>query len=244
MEDQTRVPSHPDGEPHKTTRASLGPGALLTFDCYGTLIDWEAGILAALRSAYPRAAQVDDDALLEAFHSAQNTLKTSEYRSYRQLLTEVSAQIARTNEWDESTECSAKVPASIPSWCPFPDTNAALARLAAGGVTLGILSNIDNDLLVGTLQHFDVSFALLATAQNLQSYKPASRHFARGREWAAEYQTWYHVAQSLFHDVIPATALGIPVVWVNRKQETQPAEARPEFVADDLTDAVDWLLGV
>ncbi|WP_419164450.1 haloacid dehalogenase [Candidatus Palauibacter sp.] len=221
---------------------TAGPGTLLTFDCYGTLIDWEAGILAALRAAYPGAAAVEDEALLGEFHAAQNRLKTSDYRPYRQLVSETSAEVARSNGWDSSLDCAAAVPASIPSWRPFRDTNAALSRLVSAGVTLGILSNIDNDLLAGTLEHFEVEFPLVGTAQNLRSYKPAPPHFERGREWSAGFDRWLHVAQSLFHDVIPATAFGVPVLWVNRKTEPPQDEVDPVHVAPDLAAAAAWLL--
>ena len=223
---------------------TAGPGTLLTFDCYGTLIDWEAGILAALRAAYPEAAAVEDEALLGEFHAAQNRLKTSDYRPYRQLVAETAAEVARSNGWDPSLERAAAVPASIPSWEPFPDTNPALSRLARAGVTFGILSNIDDDLLAGTLRHFDVEFALLATAQRIRSYKPASPHFERGREWATGFNRWLHVAQSLFHDVVPATSLGVPVLWVNRKGERRPEDADPVRIAPDLAAAAAWLLPV
>ncbi|WP_419163818.1 haloacid dehalogenase [Candidatus Palauibacter sp.] len=221
---------------------TAGPGTLLTFDCYGTLIDWEAGILAALRAVYPGATAVEDEALLGEFHAAQNRLKTSEYRPYRQLVAETSAEVARSNGWDPSLERAAAVPASIPLWRPFQDTNAALSRLVSAGVTLGILSNIDNDLLAGTLEHFEVEFLLLGTAQNLRSYKPAAPHFERGREWSAGFDRWLHVAQSLFHDVIPATAFGVQVLWVNRKAEPLPDAADPVHVAPDLAAAAAWLL--
>lgn len=221
---------------------TAGRGTLLTFDCYGTLIDWEGGILAALRAAYAEAAAAADELLLGEFHAAQNRLKTSEYRPYRQLLTETSVEVARVNGWNRSEELAAGVPASIPSWQPFPDTNPALSRLAGGGVTLGILSNIDDDLLAGTLEHFDVEFGLLGTAQRLRSYKPAAPHFERGREWAAGFDRWLHVAQSLFHDVVPATSLGVPVLWVNRKAEPRPDDADPVHIAPDLAAAAAWLL--
>ncbi|MCY3601418.1 MAG: haloacid dehalogenase [Gemmatimonadetes bacterium] len=221
---------------------TAGPGTLLTFDCYGTLIDWEGGILAALRAAYPEAAAVGDERLLGEFHAAQNRLKTSEYRPYRRLLTETSVEVARANGWDTADEPAACVPASIPSWQPFPDTNPSLSRLATAGVTLGILSNIDDDLLAGTLKHFEVEFGLLGTAQRLRSYKPAAPHFERGREWAAGFDRWLHVAQSLFHDVVPATSLGVPVLWVNRKSESRPHDADPVHIAPDLAAAAAWLL--
>lgn len=221
---------------------TAGSGTLLTFDCYGTLIDWEGGILAALRAAYAEAAAVEDELLLGKFHAAQNRLKTSEYRPYRQLLTETAMEVARANGWGASEELAAGVPASIPSWQPFPDTNPALSRLADGGVTLGILSNIDDDLLTGTLKHFNVEFGLLGTAQRLRSYKPAAPHFERGREWAAGFDRWLHVAQSLFHDVVPATSLGVSVLWVNRRGEPRPDDADPVHIAPDLAAAAAWLL--
>jgi len=221
---------------------TAGRGTLLTFDCYGTLIDWEGGILAALRAAYPEAAAVEDERLLGEFHAAQNRLKTSEYRPYRQLLTETAVEVARANGWDTADAPAAGVPASIPSWRPFPGTNPALSRLAAAGVTLGILSNIADALLAGTLKHFEVEFGLLGTAQRLRSYKPAAPHFERGREWAAGFDRWLHVAQSLFHDVVPATSLGVPVLWVNRKDEPRPDHADPVHIAPDLAAAAAWLL--
>ncbi|MCG8468285.1 MAG: hypothetical protein MJB57_08755, partial [Gemmatimonadetes bacterium] len=222
----------------------FGPGTLLTFDCYGTLIDWETGILGGLRGGFPDLTNVADGDLLGAFHDVQNELKTSEYRPYRDLLSEVAAAVAARYEAEGHAEPrrAARVPESVPSWTPFGDTDRGLRRLDEAGVTLGILSNIDNDLLAGTLEHFDVTFSLLGTAQNLRSYKPAAPHFERGREWAGEYDGWIHVAQSLFHDVAPATALGIPVVWVNRKDEPLPEATRPVHVAPDLASAADWLL--
>ena len=221
---------------------TAGPGTLLTFDCYGTLIDWEAGILAALRAAYSKAAGVADEALLGEFLAAQDRLKTSDYRPYRQLLTQTAAEVASANDWDASEAPAARVPASIPSWQPFPDTNPALSRLAAAGVTLGILSNIDDDLLAGTLEHFEIEFALLGTAQRLRSYKPAAPHFERGREWAAGFDRWLHVAQSLFHDIVPATAFGVPVLWVNRNAQPLPSDADPVHIVPDLAAAAAWLL--
>ena len=207
---------------------TAGRGTLLTFDCYGTLIDWEGGILAGLRAAYPEAAAVEDERLLGEFHAAQNRLKTSEYRPYRQLLTETSVEVARANGWNTADEPAAGVPASIPSWRPFPDTNPALSRLAAAGVTLGILSNIDDDLLAGTLKHFEVEFGLLGTAQRLRSYKPAAPHFERGRANGPPASTggctWRRASSTTSS---PRPRSGVPVLWVNRKGESRPGRRRP-----------------
>ena len=219
-----------------------GQGTLLTFDCYGTLIDWEEGILAGLREAYPEADDAEDAVLMHDFHSAQNRLKTSEYRPYRQLLAETAELVAQSNGWRAPPGRSCMVPDSVPAWQPFPDTNAALSKLDGAGVTLGILSNIDNDLLAGTLERFGVAFGRIATAQDLKSYKPAASHFERGRAWARTHDAWVHVAQSLFHDVVPAAKLGIPVLWVNRKAEALPEDVAPVHISADLAGAVKWLL--
>jgi len=220
---------------------------LLTFDCYGTLIDWETGILRALREAWPESAALDDRALLDEFHEIQNRLKTDAYRRYRALLTEVSVAVAREHGWDDSEARAATIPASIPEWRPFDDTNSALGRLRDAGATLGILSNIDDDLLAGTLRRFDVAFDRLGTAERLHSYKPATPHFELGLAWAREDADgeagWLHIAQSLFHDIEPATRLGLRAVWVNRRGEELPTSARPLHTAHDLAAAVDWILG-
>ncbi len=222
---------------------------LLTFDCYGTLIDWETGILGALRSAYPTSAAIADETLGAEFHAIQNRLKTDEYRSYRSLLTEVAAELATSHGWDPSIDTAATVPASIPAWLPFEDTNRALKRLQDHGIRLGILSNIDDDLLTGTLEQLDVVFDHLGTAQQLKSYKPATPHFELGAEWAraeesadAEDYPWLHVAQSLFHDIVPTTRLGLRSVWLNRRGEARPADAAPVYEAPDLDTATDWIL--
>jgi 2-haloacid dehalogenase/putative hydrolase of the HAD superfamily len=129
---------------------------------------------------------------------------------------------------------------SLPSWRPFSDTNPALERLARAGFQLGILSNVDDDLLTGTRRHFTVPFDLIVTAQQVRSYKPADPHFvaARGRIGATR---WLHAAQSHFHDVVPCRRLGIPVAWVNRKNQARLEGQRPDRELRTLTDLADWL---
>ncbi len=216
---------------------------LLTFDCYGTLIDWNRGIAGAVRAACPGSAELPDEALLAAFYEIQDGLKTAEYRPYRRLLTEVTLELARRRGWETTLERAGGVPASIPAWLPFPDTARSLERLAGAGFRLGILSNIDDDLLAGTLEHFPVRFDLLVTAESLRSYKPATPHFERAlAEVGGERGKLLHLAQSLFHDVRPATRLGIDVVWVNREREPVPDDVAPAAVTPDLEGAVDWVL--
>lgn len=216
---------------------------LLTFDCYGTLIDWEEGILTALRAACPDARSAADRELLSDFHALQNERKTSAYRSYRRLLTEVTLALAGRRGWDVDEERAGRVPASIPEWRPFPDTGPALERLADAGFRLGILSNIDDDLLAGTLERLPVEFDVLVTAEKVRSYKPAPAHFEQAlARVAGDRSRLLHVAQSLFHDVRPAPEHGIPVVWVNRRREPLPVDLRPAAVVPDLAEAAGWIL--
>jgi 2-haloalkanoic acid dehalogenase type II len=217
---------------------------LVTFDCYGTLVDWEAGILEAFRTTIPESAAVADDELLEAFHGAQNALKTSEYRRYRQLLAETASYVADGFGWRVPQGDEDFVARSLPDWRVFPDVIPALRRLAESGCRLGILSNIDNDLLAGTLLHLAVSIDLRVTAENLQSYKPAPAHFEQAVEAVqGDRRRLVHVAQSLFHDVRTAVDLGIRVVWVNRKREPCPADLTPTVEVENVESAVAWLLG-
>ena len=123
---------------------------------------------------------------------------------------------------------------------PFPDTNPALTRLSQAGYALGILSNVDDDLLAGTLRHLEVNFSLLITAQQVRSYKPAPGHFAAARGRIGS-QRWLHAVQSYFHDVTPAVEHGIPVAWINRKGARVTGAAQPDSEFPTLTDLADWL---
>jgi FMN phosphatase YigB (HAD superfamily) len=143
--------------------------------------------------------------------------------------------------WAISRERAPFLPENVPHWNPFPDTNEALNPLSQAGYALGILSNVDDDLLVGTRRHLEASFSLLVTAEQVRSYKPAPGHFttARGRIGA---RRGLHAAQSYFHDVTPAVAERIPVAWINRKGERPTGAARPDWEFRTLTELADWLV--
>jgi FMN phosphatase YigB (HAD superfamily) len=115
-----------------------------------------------------------------------------------------------------------------------------LQRLASAGYRLGILSNVDDDLIAGTLEQLVVSFGLLITAQQIRSYKPAPPHFETARQRIGDAR-WLHAAQSWFHDVVPARTLGIPVVWINRKHEKPAGDTRPDRELATMADLADWL---
>ena len=200
---------------------------VITFDCYGTLIDWESGIADAFRDA---GVTSDRDEVLRAYAEAERNVEREAYRSYRGVLTEAAARVTGSN--------GAFLAESLPRWTPFPDTNAALERLRDAGYQLGILSNTDDDLLAATRRHFTVDFDLIITAQQVRSYKPAHGHFHAARAWVGD-KRWLHAAQSNFHDIAPATELGIPNAWVNR--HGQHGGVTPTFEVRDLEELADAL---
>lgn len=218
------------------------PYDVITCDCYGTLIDWEGGIGAAFAAAAaPDGVTLDRAAVLRAYAEVEPAVQGERYRSYRAVLAETARRVAVRCGWSLSEKRASFLADSLPDWQPFADTNPALDRLAAGSYRLGILSNVDDDLLAGTLRHFGVTFDLLVTAEQVRSYKPAPAHFHVARRWM-EGRRWLHAAQSLFHDVRPAQSLGISVAWVNRKGE--PGSNGDHVVREfrTLLELADWLV--
>lgn len=214
---------------------------VITFDCYGTLIDWEGGI----RGAFARAAAADGvaanpAAVLAAYAELEPVVEAETFRSYGDVLTETARRVAARLGWRLGAERASFLADSLPDWRPFADTNPALERLVARGYRLGILSNVDNDLLAATCRHFSVRFDLLVTAQQVGSYKPAHSHFLAARRIFGG-QRWLHAAQSYFHDVVPARALGIPVAWINRKGEAASDGGRADHEFRTLAELADWL---
>ena len=217
------------------------PWDVITFDCYGTLIDWEAGIGDAFREAAAAdGVKLDPAAALRAVFEREPEVQAAHYRTYREVLTVTAMEAAAALGWTVSRERAAFLADSLPRWKPFPDTNAALERLSRAGYELGILSNVDDDLLAGTRRHFTVSFPLLVTAQQVRSYKPAPGHFTTARERIGG-RRWLHAAQSYFHDITPAVAQRVPVAWINRKGMQPTGAARADREIRTLTELADWL---
>ncbi len=215
---------------------------VITFDCYGTLIDWERGI-ADVFADLARAAGValDVAGALADYHAIEPVVEAETYRPYREVLAETARRAAARQGWDMDDAVAQAFAARQPEWPPFADTDAALVRMTGAGYRLGILSNVDDDLLSATLRHFSAPIDLIITAQQVGSYKPAHGHFVRARERVGQ-QRWLHAAQSHFHDVVPATALGVPAVWVNRKGEALPAGGpAPLAEVATLAELADWL---
>jgi len=219
------------------------PYDVITFDCYGTLIDWERGIrdaFSAAAAAARRPMPVDPAAVLELYLGVEAAVEAEAYRSYRAVLTETARRVTARLGWPLPESGAAFLAESLPGWPPFPDTNPALRRLTDAGYRLGILSNVDDDLLAWTRRHLAAYFDVVVTAQQVGSYKPAPGHFTRARSLIGG-RRWLHAAQSYFHDVVPARALGIPVAWINRGGTSAPDGARPDRECRTLAQLADWL---
>ncbi len=216
----------------------------LSFDCYGTLIDWESGILGYFRELLQRrGCKISDDEILNLYSEFEPREQAGEYRPYREVLASVVLDFARELHFDVSEAEAAGLAESIRNWQPFPDTVAGLRRLHSR-YKLAILSNIDDDLFAWSAAKLEVPFDCVVTAQQVGSYKPSLRNFETLLErLAIPRERLLHVAESLYHDVGPARSMGIETVWVNRRQGKAAAskfvEARADAEAATIAELAD-----
>ena len=209
---------------------------VLTFDCYGTLIDWETGLLAALHSACPGGWPVDDEELLERFARHEAAVERGDYRTFREVLSESVRDLARDHGVEVGEEAVRRFSESVGEWPAFADSAKALRRLAQS-FKLAVITNCDDDLFALSNERLDVRFDWVVTAQQVRSYKPSVSNFERAFEVIGVPRgRLLHVAQSLYHDHVPAKALGMTTVWINRRHDregfgaTPPAQAKPDLV--------------
>jgi 2-haloacid dehalogenase len=213
----------------------------LTFDCYGTLIDWEAGILDGLRRALAAlAVQPSDDELLERYSAAEATIEAGPYRRYRDVLANALRDVCDHYGLAPGATAEAAFGASVGDWPAFEDSAAALARLKTR-FRLGVITNCDDDLFAASNRRLGVVFDWVVTAQSVGSYKPDPRNFITSLERIGlPTDRILHVAQSLFHDHVPARRLGLSTVWIDRRHgrpgfgATPPAEVRPDAAYPDM----------
>lgn len=228
----------------------FGKFKAVTFDCYGTLIDWETGIaqrvkpwLDEINPAIPMDLVITSFALHQAKHQQLRPALL-----YPEVLARTWEDIERTFGWSQNRDHAAQFAASVPDWPVFPDTVESL-RYLARFYRLAILSNVDNASLAGTLHRLEVPFEMTVTAEDVGSYKPAQPHFATALERLAAKgiakDEILHVAQSKHHDIRPGREIGLATVWVNRRYDrpgsgaTLATEAEPTLKVNALAELVE-----
>lgn len=214
---------------------------LLSFDCYGTLIDWETGILSALRLLLKQhGKQISDSESLKLYAEFEAQEEAREYRPYHEVLGSVVQDLGKRLGFSPSSVEVASLAASVAGWLPFSDTVDALRRLKTR-YQLAILSNIDDELFAHSARRLQVPFDFVVTAQQCRSYKPSLNNFRTLlKRVSVGADAVLHCAESRFHDVAPARQLGIASVWVNRHANRPGAsasgagEAMPDLEVRDL----------
>ena len=214
---------------------------VLSFDCYGTLIDWESGILSALRPILAAHGKTLRDAqLLELYGELEAEAERGDYHSYREVLQKVVRGFAEHFDFFPTEPEIRSLPESLANWQPFPDTVAALRELKRR-YRLAIISNVDDDLFAATMPKLGVEFDHVITAQQARAYKPSLPIFRLAQqEIGVTPQYWLHAGQSIYHDVVPAQSLGLATVWVNRASPragvgaVKAAQGRPDLEVADL----------
>jgi 2-haloacid dehalogenase len=225
--------------PEPSDQAAAGGVRVATFDCYGTLIDWEGGLGAFLygleleqaSGADPRSAR----ALRERWEAIQFGLVSAGWRPYREILAESLRLLAAELGWPWQEEWGAGLVRSMRSWQPFPDTAPALSRARNAGLRLVIVSNTDRDIIEHTLRHLEVPFDDVVTAEDCRAYKPDRAVFERALEQIGEEpERILHVAFGFKYDIGPANDAGMSTAWVNRHAEELPSGPRPDHEWRDL----------
>jgi 2-haloacid dehalogenase len=212
-----------------------------TFDCYGTLVDWNGGIRGQLERLF---GVERSDELLARYHGLEPQIQASNPgSSYREVLTIALERLATETGLSLPEGETSALARSLPEWPVFDDVRPGLAQAREHGWRLAILSNTDRDLIDASMASIGVPFDLAIVAGDIGSYKPAHKHWEVFRQRVGDDVGHVHVAQSLFHDIGPAQELGIPSIWINRLDE--PADPRPNVTLTGvhvLADALDSLV--
>jgi len=214
---------------------------VLSFDCYGTLIDWESGILGALKPVLSaHQIHLDDRQILELYGEIESKAEEGDYLRYREILKNVVRQFGRRFNFTPTPSEVACLVDSLRNWKPFPDTVGALQALRKK-FKLAVISNIDDDLFALSAKRLQVELDWVITAEQAKSYKPSLHNFELAlQRIGVPPKKLLHVAQSLYHDIVPAKTLGLSTVWVNRRKDkegfgaTPPASGHPDLEVPDL----------
>jgi 2-haloacid dehalogenase len=214
----------------------------VTFDVYGTLIDWETGIYDAFAKEAERDGfTIDRDQLIPAFMETEKEIEGGSYELYAEVLRRTAVKLSKEMEWPLEPSRSGFLPDSVQRWKAFRETNPALEKFKKK-YEIGLISNIDDKLLGQTRRHLSPDFDLVVTAQQVRSYKPDPAHFTEAERRIGGRRGWVHVGASYYHDVEPALKKKIPVVWVNRhKDQLEPSQKKPTAEVPNLREALKLL---
>ncbi len=215
----------------------------VTFDVYGTLIDWEGGVFDAFcKEAAREDFTIDDrNEIITRFHACEREIESGSYELYAEVLRRVAVRIAKEIDWPLEPSRSGFLPDSLARWAPFKETNTQLTKFNKAFST-GLISNVDDKLLGQTRRHIPHDFDLVVTAQQVRSYKPDPAHFTECARRMGTKKGWVHVAASYYHDVEPCLKAKIPVIWVNRnKQQLEPSQKKPTAEVKNLAEAAKLL---
>ena len=216
--------------------------SFVTFDVYGTLIDWDTGVFDAFSAEAARDGfTVERDAVLPLFHEVSQEIESGSYELYAEVLRRSAVRIAKELGWPLEPSRSGFLPDSVQRWKPFKETNTQLQKLAKK-YKLGLLSNIDDKLLGQTRRHIPTDFDLVVTAQQVRSYKPEAAHFTECARRIGGKRGWVHVTSSHYHDVVPCVKARVPVIWVNRsKEQLEGSAKKPTVEVSNLKEAAKQL---
>jgi 2-haloacid dehalogenase len=192
----------------------------VTFDVYGTLIDWEDGAFQAFSKEADRDwYSLQKDELIPRFHEIQKEIMGGSYELYAEVLRRTAVQVSKDLGWPLEPSRAQFLPDSVQRWKPFKETVPALKKVK-NKFSIGLISNVDDKLLGQTRRHFGLDFDLVVTAQQVRSYKPDPAHFKECERRIGGKKGWVHIASSYYHDVEPCLKAKVPVIWVNRHGET------------------------
>jgi 2-haloacid dehalogenase len=212
-----------------------------TFDCYGTLIDWNLGIRRELERVF---GVQEAPRLLGRYHEIEPEIESEPFRSYHEVLTLALERLAEEEKLQLPEGEAGALAHSLPEWPPFTEVPAALAELRERGWLLAILSNSDRDLIAASQRQLGVPIDLAIVAEDVKSYKPAHAHWEHFFDaTTADREHHVHVAASLFHDIAPARELGLSSVWINRLREQAGPEPDRELLdLSELPNTLDELV--
>jgi 2-haloacid dehalogenase len=209
----------------------------VTTDCYGTLIDWERGIIDAFSAeAAKDGFSFDEQQFIDRFLEVQAEIMSGSYELYAEVLRRAAVRVAREIGWELEPSRAQFLPDSVGRWLPFRETNAAMDRLGKR-YQIGIVSNVDDKLLGISRRHLRTDLDLVVTAQQVRSYKPDPAHFRECARRIGGKKGWVHIGTGYDADIAPLLKMNVPVIWVNRRGEKVEGRKKPDAEVKNLRDA-------